>query len=186
MDGVNFTFTTMQYTPLPRDTPYPTSFCTNHCHLHCPNHYTAYRPVPIKIAYSQTLTTIVNAVGVPKRTPLFETAGTIFKKATPHTLPITPHHHSSALVSHPVLQHITHSTSPNCTLRPVIIPEPYPHLRLFLVALTDINPFTILSILPPPRPLPPPQPPPEPPPRLLQPPPSRTHTRITDYFKSFK
>ena len=174
------------YTPLPYNTQFPTSFCTTHCHPYCPNHYTAYRPVPIKIAYSQALPTLVNAVGVPKHTPLFETAGTIFKQATLHTFQITPHHHSSAITTHPVLQLITHSSSPNCTLRPLLIPEPYPHLRLFLVALTDISPYTTLSILPPPRPLPPPQPPPEPPPRLLQPLPSRIHTRITDYFKSFK
>ena len=174
------------YTPLPHNTHFPTSFCTTNCHPYCPNHYTAYRPVPIKIAYSQTLPSLVNAVGVPKHTPLFETAGTIFKQATLNTFSITPHHHSSAIVSHPLLQLITHSSSPNCTLRPLLIPEPYPHLRLFLVALTDISPYTTLSILPPPRPLPPPQPPPEPPPRLLQPPPSRIHNRITDYFKSFK
>ena len=174
------------YSPLTSETQHPTSFCTKLCHQYCPNHYTAYRPVPIKIAQFQHISAAVNAVGVPKHTPLFETAGTITKKPTEHSIPITPRHHTSILHTHPIVRLLTHSTHPNCILRPIIIPEPFPHLRLFLVTLTDLNPYTVLSIHPPPRPLPPPQPPPEPPPRPTQAPPSRNHTRITDYFKSLK
>ena len=174
------------YHPLPSDALHPTSFCTQLCHQHCPNHYSAYRPVPIKIAHFHQFSAAVNAVGVPKHTPLFETAGTISKKPTENSIPITPHHHTSILYSHPLVKLITHSTNPNCILRPLIIPEPFPHIKLFVVTLTDLNPYTVLSIHPPPRPLPPPQPPPEPPPQPTKAPPSRTHPRITDYFKSLR
>ena len=99
---------------------------TKLCHQYCPNHYTAYRPVPIKIAQFQHLSAAVNAVGVPKHTPLFETAGTITKKPTEHSIPITPRHHTSILSTHPLVKLLTHSTHPNCILRPIIIPEPFP------------------------------------------------------------
>ena len=172
------------YSPMPSDALHPNSFCTQLCHKHCPNHYSAYRPVPIKIAYFPHLSTAVNAIGVPKHTPLFDAAGTIFKTPTENSIQITPHHHSSVLSSHPIVKLITHSTNPNCILRPLIIPEPFPHLKLFVVTLTDLNPYTVLSIQPPPRPLPPPQPPPEPPPQPQKAPTPRNYPRITDYFKS--
>ena len=182
------------YSPMPSDALHPTSFCTQLCHQHCPNHFSAYRPAPIKIAHFHQFSAAVNAVGVPKHTPLFETAGTIFKKPTETSIQITPHHHTSILYSHPLVELITHSTNPNCVIRPLIIPEPFPHLRLFVVTLTDLNPYTALSIHPPPRPLPPPQPPPEPPPQPppepppqpTKAPPPRTHPRITDYFQSLR
>ena len=147
----------------------------------------AYHPVPIKIAYTQTISAVVNAVGVSKHTPLFETAGTIFKnKPTPHSLPITPHHHSSAISSRSVLKLITNSTTPNCTLCSLIIPEPYPHLPFFLVALTDITSpsFLHFALFHQRWEHPIPQPPPEPPPRPCQPTSLRHTKRITDYFKS--
>ena len=111
----------------------------------------------IKIAHFQHFSSAVNNVGVPKHTPLFETTGTVSKKPSEHSIPITPHHHTSILYSHPLVKLLTHSTNPNCILRLLIIPEPFPHLRLFVVTLTDLNPYTVLSIHPPPRPLPPPQ-----------------------------
>ena len=151
-----------------------------------PNHYSAYRPIPIKIAHYHQFSAAVNAVGVPKHTPLFKTAGIISPKPTENSIQITTHHHKSILYSHPLVKLITHSTNPNCIIRPLIIPEPFPHLKLFVVTLTDLNPYTVLTIHPPPRPLPPPQPPPEPPPPPTKAPTSRTHPRITDYFPSLK
>ena len=169
---------------MPTDVLHPTSFCTQLCHKHCPNHYSAYRPVPIKIAHFPHFSAAVNAIGVLKHTPLFEVAGTISKTPTENSIQITPHHHSSVLSSHPLVKIITHSTNPNCTIRPLIIPEPFPHIKLFVITLTDLNPYTVLSIQPPPRPLPPPQPPPEPPPQPLKAGTPRNYPRITDYFKS--
>ena len=78
------------YSPLPSNTLHPTSFCTHLCHNHCPNHYSAYRPIPLKIAHFEQFSAAVNAVGVPKHTPLFEAAGTIFKTPTENSIQITP------------------------------------------------------------------------------------------------
>ena len=78
------------YSPMPSDALHPNSFCTQLCHKHCPNHYSAYRPVPIKIAHFPHLSAAVTAVGVPKHTPLFEAAGTIFKTPTENSIQITP------------------------------------------------------------------------------------------------
>ena len=161
---------------MPSDALHPTSFCSQLCHKHCPNHFSAYRPVPIKIAHFHQFSAAFNAVEVPKQEPSL-------KKAIENSIQITPHHHTSILYSHPLVKLITHSTNPNCILRPLI---PFPHLSLFVVTLTDLNPYTVLSIHPPPRPLPPPQPPPEPPPQPTKAPPSRTHPRITDYFQSLR
>ena len=111
------------YSPIPPAALHPTFFCTQLCHQHCPNHYSAYRAVPITIAHFHNFSAAVNAVGVPKHTPLFETAGTISKKPTEHSIPITPHHHTSILYSHPLVKLLTHSNNPNCILRRS--PPPY-------------------------------------------------------------
>ena len=124
---------------------------------------------------------------LPAHTPLFEAAGTIYKTPTSNSFKITPCHHSSVLSTHPVI-HMIQDTSPNCANRPLLIPKPTPHLKLFVITLYNIPPLhhTNYTVRPPPLPLPPPQPPPEPPPsqeptRL---PNERHKMRITDYFRS--
>ena len=44
--------------------------------------------------------------------------------------------------------------NPNCHLSTLLIPEPTPHLQLFLFATTDIFPYESLRIQPPPEPPP--------------------------------
>ena len=147
-------------------------------------HYTAYRP--LKIISTPTSERIINAVGVPKHTPFFEASGTIYKNPTTNTFQITSHHHSSILSTLPVILHMIQNTSPDCVIRPLLIPDPTPYLKLFVITLYDIPHYSTLNIRPPPLLLPPPQPPPEPlpsqqPPQLLN---QRHRTRITDYFRT--
>ena len=117
---------------------------------------------------------------------LFEASGIIYKTPTSNSFKITPCLHSSVLSTHPVTLHMMQDTSPNCVIRQLLIPEPTPQLKLFVITLYDIPPYTTITVRPPPLPLPPPQPPPEPPPsqeptRLFN---QRHKTRITDYFRS--
>ena len=178
--------TNCPYAPLPSPTHIPTAFCKDTCLKYCPNHYTAFRPIPLKITRDSDSQRIVNAIGVPKHTPLFEASGIIYKTPTSNTFKITSCNHSSVLSTHPAVLHMIQDTSPNCVIRPLLIPEPTPQLKLFVITLYDIPPYTTLTVRPPPLPLPPPQPPPEPPPSLeparLQN--ERPKLRITDYFRS--
>ena len=54
------------YSPMPSDALHPTSFCTQLCHKHCPNHYSAYRSVPIKIGHFHQFSAAVNSFHQPK------------------------------------------------------------------------------------------------------------------------
>ena len=83
--------TNCPYAPLPSPTHIPTAFCKDTCHKYCPNHYTAFRPVPLKITRDRDSQRIVNAVGVPKHTPLFEASGIIYKSPQPQILSKSPH-----------------------------------------------------------------------------------------------
>ena len=46
--------TNCPYAPLPSPTHLPTAFCKASGQKYCPNHYTAYRPAPLKITLTQT------------------------------------------------------------------------------------------------------------------------------------
>ena len=134
------------------------------CHPHCPNHYyNAFRPTPLH-TYSppQSPKQLLVAIGVPPNTPLLEIASTMTTTSSTTTIPITNYAHSNALTAHPLLPLILNSTSPNCCVQPLLIPDPHRHLRFFLVSLTMIphTRRTALSIRPPPQPPPPPEPPP--------------------------
>ena len=112
------------------ETQHPTSFCTQHCHP-----YTAYRPVPIKIAHFHHFSAAVNAVGVSKYIPLFEIAGTISKNPNENIVPVTPHHHTSS----PTRQTTNSFHNPKQYPPPLIIPEPFPHLRLLTPTLSYLS-----------------------------------------------
>ena len=119
----------------------PTSFCSANWHPHCPNHYNAFRPIPLQVhspphAPQQLLVTI----GVPSNTSMFEIASTISKTSSNITIPITNYAHSHALTTHPLLPLLLNITLPNCCLQPLLIPDPQPHIRPFLVTLTTIPP----------------------------------------------
>ena len=170
--------------PLPPPT-HPTSFCTTNCHPHCPNHYNSFRPTPLKI-YSPPNSPqhVLTAIGVPPNTPLIEITSTISTTPSPTTFPITDYAHSNAFTTHPLLPLLSTTLPPNCYLQPLLIPDHHRQMKLFLVSLTTIPPYTTLSLRPPPQPPPPPEPPP---PQSLIPRRSstqRTPSRITDFFKS--
>ena len=124
------------------------------------------------------------AVGVPPQTPLFVVASQISRRPGPTTIPITRQAHSHAMSSQPLVSLLTHSNNPNCQILPLVIPDPIPHTRLFVVSLIPLFPYTALTIHPPPQP----PPPPEPPPHTTHPSgrssPQGTLSRITDFFKS--
>ena len=132
------------------------AFCTTTCHPYCSNHYSAFRTIPHQrtppnYASSQLLAT----AGASMNTPIFEIASTIHSTPSPLTFPITSIHHSDAPKNHPLLQLMYSSHEPNCHLVPILIPEPSPHLKLFVVTSKNILPYTSLRIRPPPEPPPP-------------------------------
>ena len=47
-------------------------------------------------------------------------------------------HHSDALATHPLLQLMHSTNTPNCHLEAILIPEPSPYLNLFVVSSTTI------------------------------------------------
>ena len=63
-------------------------------------------------------------------------------------------HHSDAPSTHPLLSLMHSTNTPNCHLKEILIPEPSPHLKLFVVSSTTILPYTPLRIRPPPEPPP--------------------------------
>ena len=92
--------------------------------------------------YLKPLITISLQWNQPKHTPLFEASGTIiYKTPTSNTFPITSHH-SSILSTHPIILLMIQDTYPYCVIRPLLIPETTPHLKLFVITLHDIPPFT--------------------------------------------
>ena len=172
--------------PIPPST-LPSSFCPTHCHSHCPNHFNAFRPIPLKI-YSPTKSPqqLLTAIGIPPNTPLIEIASKISTTSSQTTFPITNYAHTHALTTHPLIPLLLTTTPPNCCLQPLLIPDPHPHLRLFLTSLTTIPPYTALSIRPPPQPPPPPEPPPSRDLLTRSSSSQRTPSRITDFFKSIR
>ena len=85
---------------------------------------------------------------------LIEIASKISTTSSQTTFPITNYAHTHALTTHPLIPLLLTTTSPNCCLQPLLIPDPHPHIRLFLTSLTTIPPYTALSIRPPPQPPP--------------------------------
>ena len=176
------------HTPNPHACPHSfshtgpfTSFCPASCHPYCPNHYTAFKPISLQRSPTQfPCSQIIALETTPPFTPILEISATIHHSPIPQcTTYLTPTHHSDALTTHPLVT-LMHCTSPpNCELKPLLIPEPTPHLKLFLVTLTTILPYESIRI----------RPPPEPPPSLHQQPPRERNARkafptlITSYFK---
>ena len=98
----------------------------------------------------------VRQSSIVRNTPVCILAGTIRATPSPSSIPITPSHHSDVLSSHPILKLIHSPLTPNCYIAPINIPEPTPHLHLFLLASEPIPLYESLRIRPPlnPRPKP--------------------------------
>ena len=158
-----------------------TTFCTTTCHQHCTNHYLSFQNKSIRcLSHSpyapSDQSQLITLEVIPPDTPIIEISATIFSQSHSSTTPMTSSHHSDAPSSHPLIR-LTHSSlPPNCTLRPLSIPEPTPHLKLFLCSTELIPPYDSLRI----------RPPPEPPPSIRQrhqrQPPRPGPFRITSYF----
>ena len=97
------------------------SFCTpNSCHKYCPNHYSIFRPITLKGVYRNTI----------KRLSSLQHNALLFNQ-------------SDALKTHPILKLMHSHHRPKCALTPILIPEPSPHIKLFL-----ISPYNSLRICP--------------------------------------
>ena len=122
------------------------------CNLYCQHHYSAFKSISLQRTPPQPHSShIITLETISHNTPILDTPGTIYSTPTHSTTPITPNHHSNVLTSHPLLRMMLCSTNPNCHLSPLLIPEPTPHLQLFLFATTDISPYESLRIRPPPE-----------------------------------
>ena len=135
-----------------------TSFCPHPCHPHCQHQYNAFRHTTIqrsapKLHSSQ----IITLETISPNTPILEISGTIYTTPTLFTTPLASHYHSDALLSHPLLRMMFCPLNPNCYLSPLLIPDPIPHLKLFLFPTTTIPPYESLRIRPPPEPPPSPR-----------------------------
>ena len=160
---------------LPHNHP-PTSFCPHPCNPHCQHHYNAFRPITIQRSPPQTHSSqIITLEALSPNPPILEISGTIYATPNSNTIPITSDHHSDVLLSHPLLRMLFCSHKPNCHLSPLLIPDPIPHLKLFLLTSTDVPPYESLRI----------RPPPEPPPSSLHrnPNPRAPASLITSYFQ---
>ena len=143
--------------PYQTSSPNPISkaFCKKTCHPHCPNHYSAFKTIPHqRIPPNSSCSNLLATAGVSANTPIIEISSTITSVPSSHTVPITPTHHSDALLTHPIIQLMYSTREPNCHLEPILIPEPSPHLKLFVVTLVPLLPYTPLRIRPPPEPPP--------------------------------
>ena len=63
-------------------------------------------------------------------------------------------HLINALRTHPLILLMHSHHEPNCALTPILIPEPAPHVKLFLTSTRIIPPYNSLRIRPPPEPPP--------------------------------
>ena len=113
--------------------------------LHCFPPSTALR----RISNSSTSKLITLETIIP-HTPICILAGAIRATPSPSSISITPSHHSDVPTSHPLLKLIHSPLTPNCYIAPINIPEPTPHLHLFLLASELIPPYESLRIRPPP------------------------------------
>ena len=105
----------------------PPPLCSNHhpsahkacclmsCHPYCHNHYsvlrtTPHQRLPKKNASSQILAT----AGIDTVTSIVEITASIRPHQSTSTFSITPSHHSTALISHPLLKLMYSTNTPNC------------------------------------------------------------------------
>ena len=131
------------------------AFCANTCHQHCTNHYSAFRPIPfLRVHPSNSRCQLLTLEGVYPNTILAEISATIFSSPFSFTTQLTPSNHSDALKNHPLLKLMHSHHRPNCALIPILIPEPSPHVKLFLISTRTIPPYNSLRIRPPPEPPP--------------------------------
>ena len=163
--------------PFSPSLPPSTSFCPSSCHSLCPDHYTAFRPTALRRISNSSASKLITLETILPHTPICILAGTIRATPPPASIPITPSHHSDVLTSHPLLKLIHSPLTPNCYITPINIPEPTPHLHLFLLASELIPPYESLRIRPPP------EPPPQDPPRHSRPPLRPSSYQITSFFK---
>ena len=163
--------------PFSPSPPPSTSFCPSSCHSLCPNHYTAFRPPALRRISNSSASKLITLETISPHTPICILTGTIHDIPSSSSIPITPSHHSDVPTSHPLLKLIHSPLTPNCYITPINIPEPTPHLHLFLLASELIPPYESLRI----------RPPPEPPPQTLpchsRPPLRPSSYQITSYFK---
>ena len=131
----------------------PTSFCPNTCHQYCPNQYSALRNIAFQRSpKNHTASQLIALEAVPPHTPIMEISATInHSQSHTHVTLITPSHHSNAIYTHPILQLMY---SDFRRLASLCIPEPSPHLKLFLVTTESLSPYESLRIRPPPEPPP--------------------------------
>ena len=139
----------------PSQSPH-TSFCPNTCHQYCPNQYSALRNIAFQRSpKNHTASQLIALEAVPPHTPIMEISANInHPQSHTHVTLITPSHHSNAIYTHPILQLMYSHFQPNCRLAPLCIPEPSPHLKLFLITTESLSPYESLRIRPPPEPPP--------------------------------
>ena len=159
-----------------------TAFCPTTCHQYCTNHYLSFQRkiiqyLPNTLPTPHPSSQLIALEAIPPNTPIFEISAIIHHAPNPSTTPITPSHHSDALSTHPLLRLALSPYTPNCILRPLNIPEPTPHLKLFLCSTELIAPYDSLGIRPPP------EPPPVPQQRLTRHPLRPSPSQITSYFQ---
>ena len=152
----------LQHTCYPRcpftTSPLPTNsyaYCPSTCHIHCPNHYSASRPIPLPRTHPSTARSqLITLEGMYPHTIIAEISAIIFNSPLPLTTQVTSSIHSDALQTHPLILSMHSHHEPNCTLAPIFIPEPAPHVKLFLTSTRIIPPYNSLRIRPPPEPPP--------------------------------
>ena len=132
--------------------------CSSTCHPYCDNHYSAFQPIPHqRLPPNYASSHLLAREGVLPNTPILEISSRIHPRPSNTTFKITTRHHSDAPSTHPLLSLMHSTNTPNCHLEEILIPEPSPHLKLFVVSSTTILPYTPLRIRPPPEPPPPQQ-----------------------------
>ena len=104
---------------------------------------------------NHTTSQLMTLEAVPPHTPTMEISATInHSPSHTHVSLITPSHHSNAIYTHSILQLVYSHFQPNYRIAPLCIPEPSPHLKLFLVTTESLLPYISLRIRPPPEPPP--------------------------------
>ena len=120
----------------------PKTFCTSTCHPYCDNHYSAFQPIPHqRLPPNYASSHLLSTAGVPPNTPVLEISSQIHPRPSNATFQLTPKHHSDAISTHPLLQLMHSTNTPNCHLEAFLIPEPSPHLKLFVVSSATILPY---------------------------------------------
>ena len=130
-------------------------FLPQHMPYTLPHHYSAFRPIPfLRMHPSTARSQLITLEGIYPHTILAEISATMFISPSPHTTKVTSNSHFDALQTHPLILLMHSHHDPNCTLTPILIPEPAPHVKLFLTSTRIIPPYNSLRIRPPPEPPP--------------------------------